>query len=377
MFDKLNPIIKWMIGNNAITTISVIITTIIFPINIILIKNDQNKTISYISNVVGFIIALVTIMLLIVKAQYTVVPYVYDISGESAKIRITDASLKYDKHDFIEDDDKYVVSMIPDAGTVVRKNTTVRVIMVNKHSDLALSGILDDYENNSEKIDNMILYGLNTKHIELVVNDIGAYISTEKEENVRDIGHLKLENSKVELIDYTTNQPVMIEYSNKYGLVNFYNLNPGVYYFRASCDGYETTTTSDFPFKIVSDDRYEDNPGTWRISLKRENQQFSNNELRIKIVDAKNKPIINEEFQARVFHKEYERTAYHSIILVSDDNGYLSLRSYDIINNTTTMKLEPITIKLGIDYELEIHYNDLSTLVEEVLSDELVICFEE
>lgn len=373
MFEK---VIKWMIGNNALATVSVVLTTIIFPFNIYLIKNNQNKTVSYISNIVGFVIALVTIILLIAKSQYTVVPYLYDLSAESAKTRIVDAGLKYDKHDFLDDDDKYIISVIPDSGSVVKKNSTVRVVMVNKYSDFASSGLLNEDEENNDKYKDMILYGINTNHLELVVNDIGAYISTKREKNARDIGHLKLENAKIELIEYFTNKPIMKEYSNKYGLVNFNNIGPGIYYFKASCDGYETTV-SDAPFKLVQNDRYEDNPGTWRISLKRKDQQFQEPSFNVKIIDENEKPIIHEELQVRVFHKDYEHTAFHSIKLVSDGEGYLSLRSYDTLNNVTTENLDRVSIQLGLDYEIEFDYNGLCSLVDEVESDEFIICLKE
>lgn len=68
------------------------------------------------------IIAAITIIFIVVKYQYTIVPDVYDLNGESAKIKSTDASLEYNKRDFYEDDEKIVVSMFLDARTVVKNN---------------------------------------------------------------------------------------------------------------------------------------------------------------------------------------------------------------------------------------------------------------
>lgn len=367
-------IFKWILSNDASTIIGGILTLVIFPFNIVFIKKEKDKKIGYISNSVGAVITILTLLCIFAKSQYAVVPNVYDLSGESAKIKIMDASLQYDKHDFYESDDKVVITMIPDAGTIVKKQTDVRVIMVNKNSDLALAGILGDIGKETT-VDNMVLYGLNTDHLELIVNDIGAYLSTQKERNFRDIGHLKLENAKVELVEYFSNKAVMTEYSNKYGLVEFQSIEPGIYRFKASCDGYETML-SEIPFKIINEKDYKDDPGTWRLSLKKENQQFYDLDFKVKVTE-NNKPLMGEEFQARVIHKDYNREAYHSIILVSDERGYLSIRHYETINNITTQELEEATFTLGEDYYFEIEYDGIIFTTDSVEGDEYRIELEE
>lgn len=85
--------------------------------------------------------------------------------------------------------------------------------MVNKHFDIALSIILED-SGRETTIDDKILYGINSSHLELIVNDIGEYLSTEKEKIFCDIGHLKIENAKVQLIDYFFNKTIMTQFSN-------------------------------------------------------------------------------------------------------------------------------------------------------------------
>lgn len=71
--------------------------------------------------------------------------------------------------------------------------------MVNKHFDIALSIILED-SGRETTIDDKILYGINSSHLELIVNDIGEYLSTEKEKIFCDIGHLKIKMQKYNLL---------------------------------------------------------------------------------------------------------------------------------------------------------------------------------
>lgn len=364
-------VIKWLIENDAITIITYILTVIIFPINICLIIKERDKKLTIVSNTIGLIIAIVGICLLITKSAFVVVPNVYDLSGENARIKISDASLKYNKADFLEEDEKIVIGMEPDAGTVVKKNSEVRLIMVNKNSEIANSDVLE-YVDDITEIDGAILYGVNNDHIELIINEVGAYVTTEYQSETRPLGHVKLENAKVELYDYLSNEVVYTEYSNEYGLVEFYDLDPGIYYYKVSLDGYQSYK-SPTPFKLISEDREKDNLGTWGVSLEKENTDFYEYEYMINVIKD-SKPFMGKEFYITAFNNDDYEECPQSLPLFTNEKGELSLRAKIISNGKTTDELYPITIRQAKNYNIEIQYNNqIVGKVYDVEKDVLVI----
>ena len=364
-------VIKWLIENDAITIITNMLTVIIFPINIYLIIKERDKKSTIISNVVGLFVAIIGISILITQSILVVVPNVYDLSGENARIKISDASLKYNKADFLEEDEKIVIGMEPDAGSVVKKNSEVRLIMVNKNSEIANSGVLD-YLDDLTEIDGATLYGVNNDHIELIINEVGAYITTEDYSETRPLGHVKLENAKVELYDYLSNEVVYTEYSNEYGLVEFYNLNPGIYYYKVTLDGYQSYK-SPTPFKLVSEEREKDDLGTWLVSLEKENTEFFEYSYMVQITKD-SKPFMGKEFYVTAFNNDYLEECPQSLPLYTNEKGELSLKAKIISDSTTTDKLYPITIRQAKNYNIEIqHNNQIVGKVYDVKNDVLVI----
>lgn len=369
--DVQMGIIKWLIENDAITIVTYIITVLIFPINIGLIIKEKDKKTTIISNTIGLIIAIIGISLLIVKSALVVVPNVYDLSGENARIKISDASLKYNKADFLEEDEKIVIAMDPDAGTVVKKNSQVRVIMVNKNSEIANSSVLD-YLDDVTNIGNVTLYGANNDHIEFIINEVGAYISTENQSETRTLGHIKLENAKVELYDYLSNEVVYTEYSNEYGLVEFYDLKPGIYYYKVTLDGYKTYK-SPTPFKLICEDREKDDLGTWVVSLEKETIEFFEYEYMVKATK-NSKPVMGKEFLITVFNNDYLEECPQSLPLFTNEKGEFSLRARIISDGKTIDKLYPITIKQAKNYNIQIQCdNQIVSKIYNVEKDTLVI----
>lgn len=364
-------LIKWLIENDTITIITYIITVLIFPINIGLIIREKDKKSTIISNIIGFIIAIIGICLLIAKSTLVVVPNVYDLSGENARIKISDASLKYNKVDFLEEDEKIVIGMEPDAGTVVKKNSEIRVIMVNKNSEIANSGVLD-YLDDVTKIDDAILYGVNNDHIEFIVNEVGAYVSTETQSEIRPLGHVKLENAKIELYDYLSDEVTYTEYSNEYGLVEFYDLKPGIYYYKVTLDGYKAYK-SPTPFKLISEDREKDDLGTWSVSLEKENTDFFEYEYMVNVIKDSN-PVMGKEFYITAFNNDYLEECPQSLPLYTNEKGELSLRAKVISDSKTIDELYPVTIKQAKNYNVEIQYdNQIVGKIYDIEKDIIVI----
>lgn len=234
MEKHLNNIIWFVLTYDLQSLITAVGSFIITFLALIIFKNKTSKIakkIELISKLLSIVFAILSILIIVIQMSFSLVPNIYGYEPEYAKIKIHESKLDFTMDNFRGSDGKLVYETIPEINTVVRKNTKITLVFIDKDHELFYTQLKPEsnYNYYSGNINIDLLTPLNADSFELIFNDIGVYLHAENPEYSRDLGQYIPKNVHVQLINYETQQVVDEKNSNFSDSVVFNNIPKGTY----------------------------------------------------------------------------------------------------------------------------------------------------
>ena len=310
------------------------------------------KTAGTIIEIVG---AVLTLVVFILGKKWTIVPDIRDFSRDDAIFAIKDAGLDYNVLDFFNDEGKVVYSCSPPKNTIARKDTQIRVNMLSKDDPAFFTNVVPEekyHEENKRDIADMAINSFNTNRLELYLCDVGLVLLSENSEK-REIGQINITDARVQLFNYTTNKMVMEAVSDASGKVRFENIPDGKYVYKIIREEYKTYYSVN-PFGISYNAKEKEDELVWEVNLRSGNEQFYSTQFKVQVVDKQQKPIQRKAFEVRAIKKGNTRTAYTSIPVYSDENGYLTLWHSTECDGISNDYYDIVSFELSAHYVMDI-----------------------
>lgn len=309
---------------------------------------------TFVISSIGFIIVVASA---IVSYQYTIVPEIKYMVSDFAIEKLNESSLKFNLGDLLHNNsDLIVYSYTPKAGEIVKKNTVVDIVMLNRNNPKFFTDTVSEnrYVNDSNKGKIDALSTFNTNTIDLYLSDVGVKLNTKDDKYSRTLGQLNISDALIQLIDYETDKVVQEQISDQSGYIKFTEIPNGIYIFRIVREGY-ATQISQTPFKLEYNPNYEKDTLSWSINLLDNNSKFARQLFQIKIINENGEPLIGKKFEVRAIKNENNRDSYTSVAVYTNKNGIISLWHSIESGGVKTDYYDEVMFELASDYSIDIY----------------------